>query len=693
MLEPLTHEEARELVSALALGSGAPAAMTAELAERSGGNPLFAEALVDVAGSGDPGHGGELPETVQGLLAARLDELEPAERQLLEHAAVVGLSVSESALEPVARAADADLGRSLQSLRRKNLVVLAAGHGRSGEAQLEFKHALIRDVTYEMLPLAARARKHAEVAAFIERREGAGDERVAPLLAEHYARAATLAARAHMSRQDVSRLRRLALDRGEAAGDAAAQLFSNQAAIDHYRAAEAFAQAGDPIALRVAEKRGDVELRLGHVDAALEAWERCLDFFGEMGDLPRCAAIHRKVAAAYTQSGQRDAAIEHLQRGIDLINDLPASPELVRLFEEAAVLNLEMGDNMWAVYAAERALRFAEQLGQPLLASRAHGVYGRVFGRVGDATKAREHLQRAVEIARTSSAAEVVLALLVSGRNREDCEGDYAGADALYEEALALAERVGEVPAQIDLRAARAELASYRCDWHAVGAASERIAALAGREGLVGRLCLTATLDGQLRWHEGELEASEQLFAEANEIAQRGGRFEVSIRALTGLAETLRDRGELVSAEGALLDALAVCERAGFVPRAVQVHAALALTRALAGRTEAAREAAAQALALSERVRDPVNETAAREARGVVAEPAEACEALRAAGASWEALGRRLDAARCTMLLGRRLGETEPDAGRRELARSAELFEQCGVPHLREQALELAREV
>ena len=651
LLEPLSEEDARALVDALALGSGAPEDTAARLARRSGGNPLFAEALVELARSADPEEGAELPETVQALLAARLDTLGPLERQLLDHAAVLGLSFTEGALEPVAAVTGADLAKSLLLLRQKNLIVPAGPHDAAGaEGELVFKHALIRDVAYEMLPLAARARKHAEVAAFIERRAGS-DESVTPLLAEHYARAAGFAASAHLAGADVSLLRRKALECGEAAGDAATALFSNQAAIDSLPDGGGVRRRRGPDGRRDRREAGGCGAApRARRECRSAAWEGCLGFYGEDGDLERRAVIHRKIAAAYAQEGRRQAAVEHLQRGIDLIKDLPPTPELVRLFGQAAALHLQAGDNIWAVYASERALRFAEQLGEPRLASRAHAVYGRVFGRVGDAAKAREHLERAVEMARPSNTGEEILALLESGRNLEGCEGDYEAADGRYREALDLAERVGEVPAQIELHSALAELAAYRCEWDDVARESDLSAELAEREGLVGRLCLPETLNGQLRWREGAWDASERLFVQANEIAQDGGWIEVSIRALTGLAATLRDRGELGTAEDALVEALGVCERAGFVPRIVQVHSALALTRMLArphrlgprsggagGRARAARAGSSQR---GRRARGP------RHRRRAAPSPMRRCGGRRPSGKLSAAVSTRR-AARC----------------------------------------------
>ena len=96
------------------------------------------------------------------------------------------------------------------------------------------------------------------------------------------------------------------------------------------------------------------------------------------------ADLHRKIGAALSHKGERSAAIEHYQQGINLLKDGPPRIELVRLYEEAAWLYLHTGDNMLAIYASEKALRLAERLGETRAASRAHGIFGRVFGRIGD---------------------------------------------------------------------------------------------------------------------------------------------------------------------------------------------------------------------------------------------------------------------------------------------------------------------
>jgi class 3 adenylate cyclase/tetratricopeptide (TPR) repeat protein len=689
LLERLDGRDTRRLMDLLAQRAGAALELPDGLVERSGGNPLFAEALIARIAEEGADASAELPDTLQGLLAARLDSLEPAERQLLCHASVAGRSFSADALACVSPETSVDLARAIASLREKNLIALGDDRGEEGERELVFTHALIRDVAYEMLPKAVRARKHAEVGAFIERRAADRGEGAVALLAEHFARAATLAVEVQLPAAELAGLRRRALEHGEAAGDAAAALFANGEALAQYLAAATFAGPGDPSALRVAEKSGDVALRLGRVHVALEAWRRCLEHHQATDDHQHLATLHRKISAALTHAGDPEAAIKELQRGIRLIGNRPACAELVGLYGEAASLYMRTGANMLASYASERALQVAEELGEPRAAIRAHGILGRVLGRVGDAAKARESLERAVELARGADAGETVLALLALGYDLEHCEGDHRGARARYVEALELAERIGDVPAQIELRSALAQLAFHRCDWDEVSRASDVSAALAENEGLMAKLCLPNTIRGMLRWREADWEASERLFASAHEVATQVGWSEAACGALSGLAVTLRDRGDLRAAELVLERTLALCDQAGLVPQALQTNAGIALVCTLDRRPDAARRAAHRALALAEQVHDPINEAVALEAQGIVAEPAAGLEALRRAQAGWERLERPLDAARCLTLIGRLLHESDRHAGDEALGRAAMLFDGLGVNHLAERSREL----
>ncbi len=688
-LDPLAHADTRELIASLLREVGARPDMLEALAERAGGNPLFAEEMVQRLAEEGSSRAAELPDTVQGLLAARLDSLAPVERHLLAHAAVVGQTFWEGALASVAAEEGADLHAALATLRAKDIIVPGEGTRLADEQQLAFKHVLIRDVAYAMLPKAVRARKHFEVGMFIEERAGERRHEVVALLAEHYGRAAMLAEEVRLDPAELAPLRDKALHYLEAAGDAASALFSNQEALAHYEAAALLGAGDHAQQARMREKQGDLALRLGRVDAAIEAWEQSLEYHASQNDLEHVAELHRKIGAGLAHKGERTHAIEQHQRGINLIKDGPPSLALVRLYEEAAWLYVQVGDNMLAIYASEKALRLAERLGEVRAASHAHGIFGRVFGRIGDTVKARENLERAIELARDSDEHETVLAMLALGHHLENADGDYVAAKLSYADALELAQRIGDVPAQIELHAALAQLAAYRCDWDEAARSTDISAELSEREGLVGKLCLPYALRGLLRWRDGEWDASAQLFRRARELADQVGWSEVAFDALLGLAVTQRDRGELVDADVTVTQALDVCERAGLTGQSIQAMSMRALLLAQVGEDEPAQQAAQQAAELATRIHYPLGEAAMLEARGMTGERPDAFELLRRARAAWEQLGRPLDAARCALLLGERLRDDDPAAADVHLARAAEACERLGVKHLAEQAREL----
>jgi tetratricopeptide (TPR) repeat protein len=282
-----------------------------------------------------------------------------------------------------------------------------------------------------------------------------------------------------------------------------------------------------------------------------------------------------------------------------------------------------------------------------------------------------------------------VLAMLALGHHLENAEGDYAAAEPAYAQALVLAQRIGDVPAQIELHAALAQLAFYRCDWEQVGRSNDASAELAEREGLIGKMCLPYTLRGLLRWREGDWDSSDELFRQACELAEQVGWSEVSVGALLGLAVTRSDRGDLAQAEAAIAQALDVCERAGLIGQSIQATSMRASMLALAGELAGARRAAEHAAALAERVHYPIGEAAVLEARGMTVDLPEALELLRRGHDAWQQLGRPLDAARCELLLGRRLRESDKLAADEALEAAAKAYERLEVEHLAARAREL----
>jgi tetratricopeptide (TPR) repeat protein len=341
---------------------------------------------------------------------------------------------------------------------------------------------------------------------------------------------------------------------------------------------------------------------------------------------------------------------------------------------------------MLAIYASEKALRLAERLGETRAASRAHGIFGRVFGRIGDMAKARENLERAVELARGSDQSETILALLALGQHLEVSEADYQQAQSAYADALALAEEIGDVPSQVELHAALGWLALYRADWDGVKESSDASARLSEQQGLAGKLCLSYVLRGLLRWRDGSWDESERLFRRAHELAEQVGWSEAAFAALFRLSMVLRDRGDYSGAVTALGQALDVCERAGLIAQSIEAISSRAEAYAMSGREEQGREAAEEAVELAERLHYPVGQAAALEADGFASRD---LDKLKEARRAWLDIGRPLDAARVRLLAGRLAREMDSDLAPKILGEAAADFERLSVPHLVQRARDL----
>jgi class 3 adenylate cyclase/tetratricopeptide (TPR) repeat protein len=181
-LDPLDEDATGELVRELLDGSADPETVTL-LLERSGGNPFFIEELVAfMLESGDTTRIREVPATLHGLLAARLDALDPAERSLLEDCAIVGASGPIAAVLRLADRTDAQ--QVLDRLSRRDLIEL------DDDDDFHFKSDLIHEIAYGTLTKAERARRHARVAPILQARGDAENDQVA----HHLATAAELVA-------------------------------------------------------------------------------------------------------------------------------------------------------------------------------------------------------------------------------------------------------------------------------------------------------------------------------------------------------------------------------------------------------------------------------------------------------------------------------------------------------------------
>ena len=194
-LEPLAGDDAvRMLVEVL--GGSVPQQLRDVVLKHAEGNPFFIEELLATMvdrnlirrGNGDwqmaalPA-GFAVPDTVQAIIAARIDLLAPAEKEALQAASVIGRIFWAGPVYELVQGPGPDLG----VLEERDFIRRRLGTSLPGDREFAFKHALTREVTYASVPRERRALLHAAFAQWVERR-GAGDEH-ASVLAHHYAEA------------------------------------------------------------------------------------------------------------------------------------------------------------------------------------------------------------------------------------------------------------------------------------------------------------------------------------------------------------------------------------------------------------------------------------------------------------------------------------------------------------------------
>ena len=256
---------------------------------------------------------------------------------------------------------------------------------------------------------------------------------------------------------------------------------------------------------------------------------------------------------------------------------------------------------------------------RPRAASRAHGIFGRVFGRIGDSERARQNLERSVELARESDPGEAVRALLTLGYHLEVSEADYEGAGEAYREALELAEQTGDLPSQVELHAALAQLAAHRGDWEASSARPRRRGEPRRARGPDRKALLPLRDARGAPLARGRLRRGGQAAHARRRAGRAGGPLGGCLPvALLALARRSRQRGDHADADTELARALDLCERAGLVAQSVEAISAravnLALWRQGRGRARGRRRgrAAGGAPALPGRPAPPASRPAAR---------------------------------------------------------------------------------
>jgi class 3 adenylate cyclase/tetratricopeptide (TPR) repeat protein len=357
-LSALADADAARVIGAVLQQQLLPAELQETLLERAGGNPLYAEQFARLFLEHGSVDAAQVPENVQGIIAARLDGLPAEEKRLLHDAAVLGKVFWSGGVAALTGFEEDALADALHGLVRKGFVRHERRSAVAGESEFAFRHVLVREVGYGQVPRPARAEKHVAAAEWVESLGREDDH--AELLAHHYVTALELVQAARQPSAELAERTRKALRR---AGDRAAALSSYDVAAGFYRAALDLSPEADQDRPALLFALGRAEFHAGDADAETlhTAAEAAL-----AAELPELAAEAEALAAeAAWYRGEGDDLNMRLKHALELVTPLSDSPRKAWILSQASRYAMLAGDHDEAIELGRRALVMATALDLP----------------------------------------------------------------------------------------------------------------------------------------------------------------------------------------------------------------------------------------------------------------------------------------------------------------------------------------
>src|SRR5437868_5856160 len=444
-LPPLTRDETTELLSLLLSESAVPEQLRDTLLAHADGNPLYAEEFVRMLA--DRGlivrepegwtlreNELPLPDSVQGIIASRLDALAPEEKALVQAAAVVGRTFWPGALADVISTEREEVVRILQGLDRRELFRPQRASAVDGEPELAFRHALVREIAYGQIPRARRAQMHLLAARWVDSLARPDDH--AETAARHYLAALEYARTVDGDVASFAEPARTALTR---AGQHALALNAYAASARFFGGAlelspddderpellfcygKALSRSSTPNEDVLAQAR-DSMLLAGNAERAAE----CDVILGEL--------LWRR--------GRREQALAALDEAVAMVAERPPSYSKAYALTTLAGFRIRADEPEPALEAARAAMAIAEELGLDDLRADALNRIGVARATTGDRGGLAD-LERSIEIAEEANSPESIRGYFNLGSIVANL-GDLARAADLHAQGQRLAERFGD---------------------------------------------------------------------------------------------------------------------------------------------------------------------------------------------------------------------------------------------------------
>ena len=448
-LAPLSTRDSRALVDEiLQKVDSLPGSLRELIIKQAEGNPFFVEELVKMLIEDGIIVKGEdrwqvnrprlesvrVPPTLVGVLQARFDRLGKEERVILQRGAVIGRIFWDQAVAFLGQnqPGDAMTPAALASLRDREMIFRREQSTFEATREYLFKHALLRDVTYESLLKRQRRLYHQRTAGWLAQvaERGRRADEYAALIARHYEQAAEPGPAAEWY--------------WRAGGRAAARYANGEAVHAFSKALALLPEADGPRKVEILLAREKVYELQGAQEARVQDLQALSDLAEKGADLTLRATVALRQAAYALSISDFGAAIAAAQRASELAERAPAMAIAAEGYLLQANTLIRQGELEPAREHAGRALELASRHGWPALQANSLRTLGLIAYYLGNAHEARDHFERAlllfVEVGDRQGEGVVLNNLGGATFNL----GDYAEADAYYNRSLQLCRKIGD---------------------------------------------------------------------------------------------------------------------------------------------------------------------------------------------------------------------------------------------------------
>lgn len=387
-----------------------------------------------------------IPDTVQGVVTARIDRLSQEEKTLLQEASIVGKEFWIGAVAHLRGAPEPAVDEVLQRLQTRDLVVEQPKSQLEGQRELAFKHLLIRDMAYTLLPKRTRAEKHRAFALWLEKTFHERADEYAQIVAYHWMQAAQLD-------REVGRMTQWADVAAHAlrwtlvAGRNAARIYANEQAIAHFQSAQTLAEqlGADRERIAAIEGLADVYAHRAQWEEASRLYRDALTYYLQEGDSVRQARVQSRIGSTFSGIFDFRQALPHIQSAMETLKEQKDERELTSVYLQMARAQTSMGNLREAEEFARLGLALATQQNVSPQIAEGHLVLGFIYT-LPNRPEAPTYHTKGIEIAQEIGDSGRAIYGFHWSAYRHRLRGEYAEAIDGYSRAVGLARETNNRP-------------------------------------------------------------------------------------------------------------------------------------------------------------------------------------------------------------------------------------------------------